>query len=249
MSCELLKKYRPIADALLEKHWLNVRDETAEALAKRIMFEREGVAQKVRAKGQRNPATPSIRKAIKHNRALLRYAMKPPTRPGSIPIRQNALYDALNSLSVVVKLSLCQPPIDVNQILEALSDEKILCQDDLERLLLSLTAYIDGPRFRTGRPKDSIALIIASAVHTWISAGKESRYTCIEPDGPDEHREHDGSQGDSIKFLHGDFVDFLRDLFTTCEVDIPSDAAIQWRLRNPKNMFDLMKKSTTTSHF
>ena len=89
-------------------------------------------------KGQRNLATPNIKKAKKHTLALLRHAKKSYVRASSIPNQQNALFNALDDLSVVINLSLCKPPTDVNQILNAISDEKVLSQDDLASLLISL---------------------------------------------------------------------------------------------------------------
>ena len=233
---------RADAEALLRKYRLEVTEDTTEALAKRIMFLRlradteaklreekarlerwdakdqaKAIEDKlcaletttdVRAKGQRNPTTPSIRKALTHTSALLRYAKKPPSRDGSIPKRQKALYDALSDLSVVVALSLCRPPIDVNQIL----NQKTLSPHNLEHLLVSLAAYIDGPRHRTGRPKDTHALIIASAVRCWKQAGNEIQFSYYDRE------------------LKGDFPSFLFDLYELCKITPPSGDAIKNRL-------------------
>lgn len=260
MSHWLLKKYRKEGDALLKKHEMNVSENTAVALAKQIRSRRWPADKEARTfleqeksrllQGNRVPerlkkakpgeldnqekepeqttATPGIKKAINPARKLVGFAERNPTRPSdkkslaeSVQKCRKKLKSALSDPYVVLELSLCQPPIDVNRLLGQVT----LSRETLVNLLEKLTAHINSTKQRPGRPKEVEAFIIASAVHTWVDAGREERFSYIE----------------ITEQIKGPFIDFLRDLFDLCAVQIPTDPAIKSRLIQPINLFDAMK--------
>jgi len=153
---------------------------------------------------------PRIKRAVNHCEALLRYSKKPPARKGSLPKRQQKLFDALSDFTFGVLLAVSQPPTDVHQILHAIS-EKTLQTSDLERLLLTLNQNLPGEH--TGRPKDEYARVLSSAVYVWCQADRKPKYS-----------NYGGN-------LSGPYIVYIKDVIKTAGLPPLSDEALHSRLR------------------
>ena len=215
MSHPSMSKDRTKSKALFARHDMTVDEATSEMIE--LVIKRGS-----NLRPKQPPLRLRLKKVITHAKALLRYSGGGQSRNWSIQKRQKSLVSNLDDIYVVVALGCVETPFDANPLLQDLDKGKFEVPQ-LERLLQAAEAALENKSF--GRPVKPSSYIIRAAVIAWIRANKTSRYTFIDQEG-----------------LKGEFVNFLHDLFEECEIESPSDASIQWRLREPENLFDMVKE-------
>lgn len=196
MSEYLLRKYRPVADALLAAHGLTVPDATRDNLAGTVMRFREVPAQR-RAPGDRS-SLDALKVARTHARKLIEYATKPPARANSVALRCDKLAAAIGG-SDLAALELGISGVNPSALLDDLAARKI-DPAALDRLIACADAREAGGS-RIGRPWALATYVIREGCIVWARAGRTG----------DAHWIMDDER------LVGPQAAFMRDLITCCD--------------------------------
>ncbi|MHA6203279.1 hypothetical protein ACXU4B_02505 [Dyella soli] len=209
MSEYLLARYRPIANALLAKHQLEVDESTRDTLAMSIMHNR--VLSTDEAAPNQSPV-PAAKKALGHARALLKYAAKPPRRKDSIPKRRAKLLAILLDSDLLAFVLGIQETTDMStdgyrSLLDSLEIESI-DTPILAKIAQKLEAITVAPNDwqSVGRPWGLTKKLVRCGCMAWWRAGNPQL-----GHGWDE----------SNQALTGALPDFLRDLLTCCNGTSP----------------------------
>lgn len=203
MSEYFLRKYRPVADALLAAHGLTVPDATRDMLANTICHERELPASSNR---KRSPRA-DLDKVKAHAMKLMEYAARPPSRTSSVALRRSKLAQALRSDSplLVIHLICARPAFDPARLLDGLDGGDAVDTAELRKLLRTLAALERQSGPRAGRPWAAHTTIIRSGCIAWERAGWV--VTCSW------NRKSGANNGK----LTGPLPAFLRDLIACCD--------------------------------
>jgi hypothetical protein len=172
MSEYLLSQYRPVANALLEQHRLEVPESVRDNLANTILHAREGTPNE---KGGTHSPMPSLRKADTHARALLNYVNRPPSRASSISNRCAKLSAALNDPRVAMELAIDVPSLDLKRLLEGLA---VARADPAQLACLSeAVELIASNKKVSGRPWSTAKPIVRGGCIVWKRAGRTESFT------------------------------------------------------------------------
>ncbi len=220
MSEYLLARYRPIADALLEKHSLHVDDATSHALTTAIMHSR--VLPATEKGTQAHSPVSAAAKALTHARKLLEYAATPPKRKDSISKRCRSLHAALlgNSplaLGLGVRMEGIANRPDYGQLLDNLEagSVDVAALSVLIEPLNAIVAESHGWQ-RVGRPWGLGKRIVRMGCIVWRRSGNA--------------RLNYQWNDDSGKLI-GRMPNFLRDLIACCNGRFSAIAELE-RQRN-----------------
>jgi hypothetical protein len=199
-----LRKYRPVADALLAAHGLTVPDATRDMLADAMTHNRELPRRESESRGGHS-ALPALRAARTHASKLIEYADHPPARKASVPLHCAKLASAIrsNESLVGINLVLADPPIDPNALLDALDSGSF--DVDVLRELVRVADAVEAESGGVGRPWAAHTTIIRSGCIAWERAGRV--VTCSW------NRKSGANNGK----LTGPLPAFLRDLIACCD--------------------------------
>lgn len=216
--------YRPITNALLEKHMLCVPDTTVEMLANTV---RKSVVLGPRRapKGDSDP-TPRerLRRARQAAQRLLSYATERVSHSTSIATQCKKLRDAINhpTMFVWVPVSVSNIP-ELLEKLSPLLDAKVAAaaaKPILQAVTGELTALVHfvaenekQQGSTTGRPKDWPGTVIRGACIAWLRSGRDAEFAAQK-----------GTSGQRQRARADALGNFIRDLLATCGITLGDDA-------------------------
>ena len=201
MSEYLLQTYRPVADALLLRHALQVSTEARDTLAKTILRAR------VLPPDQKTGATRetiALRSALKHALGVQRQIETPSVRADRILARRIKLADALSR--PLIQFSLGVAGIDPLLVAKLRCSETMAV--DVQGLIAALRAMLNQRESKTadggakgGRPEAYSTRIISTGMFVWKLAGREGNEYVWRSD---------------LEELTGALPAFLRELMASC---------------------------------